>query len=247
MNDARHLSLTNVGFTEKEAQIFTALSELGEGTASQIAKRAQLKRPIVYLILEKLVKQGTVLEIPKQRIKRYASIEPTKLIRVLESNVEQLRTMLPLFRAFQRKGDKKPQVEMFETKEGIASVYRMLQEAKVSRFLSTYSRLKEFFPEEVERWGARGADVKYKNTSRRLCPDESEAKKLAAIMRENKTQLFRFLPKQTKLAMDFSICDDLLVITSFDPLFCLAIRSQDLANSAAVLFDLAWEKQRGTK
>lgn len=245
MLDARLLSLTNVGFTEKEARIFTALSELGEGTASQIAERAQLKRPIVYLILEKLVKHGTVLELPKQRVKRYASIEPTKLVRVLQANVEQLRTMLPLFRVFQRQGKQKPQIELFETKEAIASVFRTLEEEKSCRYVSTYSRLKEHFPVEVARWAARGANAKYQNESKHLCVDEREGRELAKRMAMNKKQHFRFLPKQTNLAMDLSISDSFLAITSFQPLFILVIRSTDLARSVNTIFDLAWETQKG--
>lgn len=243
MSDARLTSLIDVGFTEKEARIFTALSELGEATASQIAERASLKRPIVYLTLEELVKQGMVLEIPKQRIKRYASIEPTKLVRVLQANVEHLRTMLPLFRAFQRQGHQKPQIEIFETKEAIASVFRMLEEGKICRYVSTYSRLKEHFPIEIERWAARGANLKYQNESKHLCVDEPEGRELARIMKANKKQPFRFLPKQMKLVMDLSISDHVLAITSFDPLFTIVLRSPELASSVSVVFDLAWEKQ----
>lgn len=237
------MALIDVGLTEKEARIFTALSELGEATVSQIAKQAQLKRPIVYLTLEKLVKQGTILEIPKQRVKRYAAIEPTKLIRVLESNIEHLRMMVPLFRAFQRRGNQKPQVELFEGRESVASVFRMLEESKMSRYASSYGRLREYFPLEVERWKARGANREYKNIGKHLCVDESEGRVFAKAMQRNPKQPFRFLPKGTKLAMDLTISDDVLVITSFQPLFCLVLRSADLASSAAIIFDLAWEKQ----
>jgi len=40
--------------------------------------------------------------------------------------------------------------------------------------------------------------------------------------------------------MDFTIADDILGITSFDPLFIVVIHSAGIASSAAQLFDLAW-------
>ena len=86
--------------------------------------------------------------------------------------------------------------------------------------------------------------MNYKNESKHLCVDEPEGRKLAEAMKENKKQLFRFLPKQTELAMDLSLSDDVLAITSFQPLFSLVIRSSDLARSVSVVFDLAWERQK---
>lgn len=242
MHDARLVSLVDVGFSDKEARIFVALSELGEATASQIATRANLKRPIVYLVLEKLVKNGAVLELPRQRVKRYACIEPSKLVHVLQANIEHLRTMLPLFRVFERGGRQKPQVEMFETKEAVASVFRMLEQGKVCRYVSMYSRHRQYFPHELARWATRGADAKYRNHSKHLCVDEPEGRGLALAMQGNKYQSFRFLPKNTDLAMDLSIADDIVVLTSFQPLFAIVLRSPDLARSLAVVFDLAWER-----
>lgn len=48
----------NIGFDQKESKTYLALLELGQGTATKISKQAQLKRAIIYHVLERLKKKG---------------------------------------------------------------------------------------------------------------------------------------------------------------------------------------------
>ena len=43
-------TIESIGFRPKESQVYLALLELGTGTVSQIAKTAELKRPVTYIM-----------------------------------------------------------------------------------------------------------------------------------------------------------------------------------------------------
>ena len=64
-NDYLNL-LSSIGLQQKEAKVYLALLELEQGTVSKIAKLSGLKRPTIYLILDDLIKNGYVTELPDQ-------------------------------------------------------------------------------------------------------------------------------------------------------------------------------------
>lgn len=57
-----HRFFTQLGFTEKEAEIFLALYKLGTKPASSIASYLHMERTSVYKSLLKLTQEGVVLE-----------------------------------------------------------------------------------------------------------------------------------------------------------------------------------------
>ena len=59
--------LVKVGLNEKESRVYLALLELGSGTAYAVAKKAGIKRPTAYIVLDELRKRGLVLKIPKSK------------------------------------------------------------------------------------------------------------------------------------------------------------------------------------
>jgi predicted transcriptional regulator len=46
--------LRNIDFTDKQASVYVALLELGEATKTELARKANIKRPTLYLVLEQL-------------------------------------------------------------------------------------------------------------------------------------------------------------------------------------------------
>lgn len=230
---------TGVGFEQKEAAVYLALTELGQATASRVADHAGLKRPIVYHVIERLKQRGYVQEVPDSKVKRFTATEPSRVLQHSQLAVEEFRFMLPIIRALQEKGVAKPRIEYFEGRDAILTVYRLFDKAKRVRFLTSMRNLSHFIPEEVESWIER---------EKRL-PKDREVQELLVDTPEDRRWSKRALPSGRRVAilppniafdMDFSISEDLLAITSFDPLFIVVIHSESIARSAATLFDLAW-------
>ena len=240
MTDSIASTLVSVGLTQKEASVFLALLALGQGSASTIAERAGIKRSIAYHTLQSLVDRGFALEIPGQKVKRYGAVSPTRLLQYVQANTENLRMILPLLRGLEQQSDEKPLVEVHEGKEAVLAIYRSMEFAKHSRYLTCWNHLEKEFPEEVKRWSINAASPKNPNEVKNLIIDDAMGREMLARMKKNTKQQFRLLPKETKFEMNFGIADNTLAITSFKPLFVVVIHSSQVTACAALLFDLAW-------
>ncbi len=241
MADAMLTTLTSVGLTDKESRAYVALLSLGQGTAAAIAERAGIKRSIAYFTLQSLVDHGYVVEIPGEKVKRFAAVEPARLLKSVQANAENLRMMLPLLRGLFQGSDTKASVEIHEGREAILPVYRMMESAKKSYYMTNWEKLYELFPEEAQRWSVTAANEKNPNVTKNLIIDSPAGRDIMVKMRENKKQSFRLLPAGTDYQMNFGIADNVLAITCFSPLFVVVIRSEQVVSAASLLFELAWK------
>jgi sugar-specific transcriptional regulator TrmB len=244
MNDPLLSTLEAVGLSDKESRVFVALVGMGEATAGDVAKKSGLKRSIVYFTLERLITQGLCQEIVGHKVKRYEAVPAARLYQHVQANVENLRLILPLLRAMQHGGGEKPRVELVEGKEAILPVYRSMEHAKESRYFTSWNNLKTAFPEEVRRWAVHAADVKNPNEVKNLIVDDVAGREMARAMRSNPKQQFKLFPKNEKFSMNFGIADTTVAITNFEPLFCVVIHSQAVADCLRIVFDLAWTSAR---
>jgi len=83
--------LEQTGFTQKEAGVYLALLELGKGTVTQISKITKLKRSIIYVLLEGLIKRGCANKIPGLKINEYHAIDPSFILSQLKTTTKQRR------------------------------------------------------------------------------------------------------------------------------------------------------------
>lgn len=247
MDDPIISTLTAVGLTDKEARAYTALLSLGTGTASAIAEKAGIKRSIAYFTLESLTEKGYARELADEKVKHFVAVEPARLLRSVQANAENLKMMLPLLRGLFQGGDTKATVEIHEGKEAILPVYRMMENGHQSYYMTNWERLYEVFPEEVKRWGVAAANPKNPNVTKNLIVDSPAGRDIMKKMAGNSKQSFRMLPKGTDYQMNFGISDNILAITSFDPLFVVVIRSDQTVKAASLLFELAWQSAKPIK
>lgn len=235
--------LESSGFTLKEAQVYMALLELSTGTVTEISKITKLKRAIIYVILEGLIKRGYASELPDQKINTYQAVDPSFILNQLKITTKNFSEMLPLFRTLGNKGKKKPKIRYYDTKEGILNIWNNeMNYAKNSFFISSYRRIEDYFPGITAEWIGKAKKGLVNTGFRHLISDSPFEVGLA---REFKAinQRVRVLPELKNLQMDFTIFDNSLAITSLeeDP-FIVIIESEDLVNSMRPLFEIAWMK-----
>lgn len=247
MADPILATLTSVGLTDKEAKAYVALLSVGSGTASAIAGRAGIKRSIAYFTLGSLVERGYAQEVPGEKVKRFVAVEPARLLTSVQANTENLRMMLPLLRGLFQGHESKASVEIHEGRAAILPVYRMMENAKTSYYMTNWEKLYAEFPEEAQRWGVAAANAKKPNVTKNLIVDSPAGRDIMKKMHENKKQSFRLLPAGTDYQMNFGIADNVLAITSFSPLFVVVIRSEQVVAAASLLFDLAWKSAKTVK
>ena len=91
--------LGKFGLTPKEIQAYLAMIKLGPATAGQIASRAGLKRPTVYIILEELRQKELLLKIPHTKKAIYQAKSPQELYNQMAEQVGELHEALPQLRS----------------------------------------------------------------------------------------------------------------------------------------------------
>lgn len=232
-------TIKNLGFGEKESRVYLALLEMGEGAVTEVAKRAEIKRAITYHVLDDLVLQGYAQEVLGHKVKKFAATDPMKIFQNVKASLEDFRFMLPVIRSLQSKAGNKPRVEFYDTPKAVLGIYRLIDQMPSARFMSSVDRVNDFFPQAVNQWlmGYKNGTIKLKG--KHLLSDTEKdrwwGREVSIYGQE-----VRILPEGAHTEMDFSITDNMLAITSFDPLFVVVIRSESIARSAAQLFDLAW-------
>jgi len=242
MDEKLSTLLQNIGFTEKEALVYLSLMELGSGTVSQIAQRAKLKRSIIYIILEGLIKRGYVSEMPETKISRYIAVDPTKILSDLKNKMTDLKSLLPSLLAIYNKPAWKPKINYFEGPEGVLSVYHQINQSKEASFISSTERIKEYLPEEVSYWEKNLKEGTIPLIGKNLLSNTETDRQFANKLKSTKQQI-KFLPKGLTLDMDISIWENKVALTSLkDHLFIVVIESTALFNSMKTIFDLLWEQ-----
>lgn len=233
--------LEQSGFTEKEAKVYLALLELGKGDVSDIAKIAELKRSIIYVLLEGLMKRGYASELPNMKINTYQAADPSVILNRLKTTTRNFSEMITFLQTLHNKGKKRPKITYHETKEGIWNVYQEMNQSKEAFFISSYEKINRVFPGAIEEWinlYKRGIiPLKAKHLVANNPFDLDVMRKFSRISQE-----VRYLPEIKEFNMDFTIFKNKLAITSLeDNPFIVVIESESLINSIRSIFEIAWK------
>lgn len=235
--------LEGIGLNENEAKAYLALLELGEASVAQIASKAKLKRPTMYLIAESLKEKGLVGMVKKRKKTLFLAKDPRKIIEMLEERKEKINRVMPQLLSITNFIDKKPQIEFFEGQEGIKEMYRDTLNYPNQEMLAFFSDsyvgfLDEsfvenyYFPKRVEK----------KIWARVILPDQEAMRKIAAndVAHLRKTKI---VPKGTyNISIEINIYGKNKVgIVSFEEQFALIIKSSRIYESLRNIFNLAWD------
>jgi sugar-specific transcriptional regulator TrmB len=116
--------LEKLNLTQREADVYVELLELGETTVEQISRKSKIKRTSVYDVIEALKGKGLIGTTKRKKRTLYYAEDP----RILENQLEEKKTVLegilPQLLSMASCIDKKPDVKYFEGSEGIKNVYQ---------------------------------------------------------------------------------------------------------------------------
>lgn len=240
--------LEGAGLTKKEALVYLALLEFEYANVTEISKLTGLKRSIIYVILEGLIKRGYASEILSKKINTYQAIDPAVMLAQMKEASRNFTEMLPILRTLGIRGEKKPKIRYYDTKEGILKVWENeMNTAKDAFFISSYKRIEDFFPGKINEWIDKAHKGMVRPGFRHLISDsrfELElVEKFLAVNHE-----VRILPDLLDPDMDFTIFDNKLGITSLEENpFIIVIESETLVNSMRPIFEILWEKGKNLK
>ncbi|MBI1961152.1 MAG: hypothetical protein HYS45_00445 [Parcubacteria group bacterium] len=234
--------LQNLGLSEKEAQIYLALLELGKSTVVQIAKQAKIKRPTTYLILDSLKQKGLVSEIPEQSRTWYAPESPEALEQTVKHALSDFHELLPVLKSSFSRGTK-PTIRYYDDRDVIENLYynEIFPARKLYFYGTSVKKINETWPNMFEQWERYWWPKKSRAGHKVFEIVDNDPEDIAYAKQSIGKREVRIAPKGKQFLADNAIADDKIMITSFDPVFAVIIESPQLADTYRALVELAWE------
>lgn len=243
------LHLTELGFTEKSAQIYLAALGLGTTTISDIAKKSGLKRPTVYIHIEELLKNGLLETIQIKKRLYYRATDPSFLERRAERQLEKIQTILPEITALYTKTINKPKISVLEGRVGVEQVYREIIDQAWNLCLWSNTAQVENYFHPLSRDLAHA--VREKNVrAREIVADTKAARRASNIYGRicGKTYTAR-VATADGIGNDNIIYNNVVAIFRLYEYNFYVVRIEDatVADSMRALFEMAWKAAKPFK
>jgi len=147
MDNSLIAGLANLGFNEKQSQVYLALLKLGKGSAYAISEQSGLKKPTTYVILDELIERGAAHKIPKAAKKLYKAVPPEMLIHDAEQRMKQARDLLPSLKSLAGTKPEKMNVLHFEGLKAFReALHYRIDECFGKEIVGFYAEAKDMSP-----------------------------------------------------------------------------------------------------
>lgn len=237
--------LRELGFSEKESAVYMTLLSVGSAVASDIARRAGIKRSTAYVILESLAERGLVSAVDRRGIRVYHAAPAEQLVQYMknmasryEGFADTAKELLPALKASRRlENASAPKVRFFEGQKAIRSVYEdtlaSLEEIRVHANFAHAMR-------DGKGVAAKGKqDIKIQkivldtpDARRRIAPDKEGLRKILLNSREHGGS-----------SSEMNIYDDRVVFISPSENFALIAESKEFASAMKKMCDASEQKK----
>lgn len=236
---------TSAGLTDKEAQIYLALLNLGEASVIDVAKFAGLKRTTVYNILPDLMMRGLISAAGRAHKRKFFVEDVRHLKMQAEDREKKINRLLPELQAMHNILPSKARITYYEGEGGMRALYRdTLDSQKPGDTMYAFTGM-------INMWSVMPKDfvddyikerVNKKIRIKVIAPKSLEAdewvKTAAATLREiklinNSTQVF---------SSDMEIYDNKVALISYKENFVgVIIESKEICQMMRAAFQVMWE------
>lgn len=235
------LSLSELGLSEQQSAVYLAALELGFGSISDIAKKASIKRPTAYNVIDDLMQKNLISRSPKGKRTMYVAEPPQNLLQSVRAQEDKLMNMLPQLEALRKAGPHRPRIRFYEGKEGVRTLYREMFKThhKILAIASMERFSKIFTPEENQEFfellraeGGSISDLLDDSAATRAYSRHAYRKGLGSI---------KYLPHDFKVEVDMLIQGDKVSIISFVEMIGIIIDNSAIAQAQRQLFNFMWK------
>ncbi len=242
-------SLLSIGLSEKEANVYLALLEMGKGTVARIARKASINRTTGYDILDNLVAKGLASVSGKEPKQEYVAEAPDKLKSLIESEIEKKKQELELAEKVipQLKSihniSERPKVMFYEGKEGLEQVYEdtLTSHEQIRAYANVnemHTALPHYFPRYYLRRTSKNISIRAiipanEKGLERASKDKQETRESALVPADK----YYFSP-------EINIYDNKVMIASWKEKLGIIIESQEIAEAMKTIYELAWTEAK---
>lgn len=151
--DKRHELVNDLGFSEKKASVYLTLVRFGEMSASQVAKRANLKRTTVYNILPELLNEGYIAKTKTSGNTVYFVNKVEDLERFFNEKKNRVTALVSELKKSVGSFDFQPKISIYEGVGGMKKYYQdIIDSVKPGENILTFinsDTLDFFVPEKL--------------------------------------------------------------------------------------------------
>ena len=239
--------LEKIGLKEKEAKVYIALLKKGSSLANSLSKETEILRSSIYDYLDILVDKGFVSYAIKSGKKYFTAVNPKKILDNFEEQREKeelaLKEIVPKLVELQNISKKKANVEIFEGKEGMKSVFSYILKDSPKEILVYGSsgvsyKLLPFF---MEHWHKQR--IKQRISAKIIYNNVSESRERIKKGPSIKFMNIKFMPIKNFSLTGTLIYHNKVLITMWNPEMPLAIviESEEIAKDYKDNFKILWE------
>lgn len=233
--------LQRIGLNEKEAKVYLTLLELKESPISLIAKKSNLKRPTVYIILETLEKNGFASHFKREKVLYYRASDPKLILESEKNKIQELERALPDLQSIQSRFEIVPQMSVYQGKNGLIQIMEDTLNSKEELLcwcdvdLATNTILSDYFPRYLEKkiqkkiW-LKGIFMHNEGGLRHKKNQDTELREVYLIPKDK----FPF-------KNEINIYDDKVAIISHEDCVGVIIQNKSIADTQKAIFNLAFE------
>lgn len=241
-------ALKRIGLDQKQALIYVKALALGEASMTELARSAALKRPSVYLSVEKLIVKGLLSEARKGKRKVYSATHPRRLLDIIRLQSRDVEEMLPEFVALHSAPKEKPKIQAFEGEEGVRMLYRELYQSLSNKeealWVSNIGALKKCLPEALTEYKKMLRELHHPKI-RELNFGDEDGKRWSSEIRgfKGKNHFIRTLPTDFAFGLSDNLIfgNKLVLFSLHGNIFVTVVESEDIAKTYRALFEWAWK------
>lgn len=240
--------LNQIGLSEKEANLYQLMLELGAQPAGKVVLTADMPRGTVYEILNQLTEKGLIDQYQNNKnvtvfrakhpyaLKEYIENQKTKI----EQTESQLDSVFADFVNLYSTAQNRPGVKFYEGREGIIKIYEeILRENKPIDSIEEKGDMNAYIPDYVPIFVKKRVNKKLPN--RVISPDTNV---------NNITNPDKFITAKTIPAdkfpfrMDIKITGQKVSLITFngEQASGILIDNKEIADNFQMLFDFLWGK-----
>lgn len=237
-------ALQTIGFSEKQAQVYVALLQLGPSSAYVIAEKSGLKKPTTYVILEELREKGVVKRVPRKRKQLYVAQVPQEVFAHAHEQMQQAQNVLPQLEALTRTSPTKVHALYFEGTTGIkhAVEYRLKEKQgeEIIGFNAQVEDVDDEFRDYIDEYNdkLKRLDIRVRS----IVPKHQSLKRFRRQDQAYNRTVKEVSQKEYSSSISIEAFDDIVRIIDFTNDQAMVIENSNVAGTVRQIFEMVWKK-----
>lgn len=234
-------TLTKIGLSEREAQVYVAALDLGPSGVVALSRRTGLNRPAVYSIIESLKGRG-LMETRLDGLKtHFAALSPDQFDALISDQRRIFKSVLPdLMAKFKLRGSKS-QIKYYAGFESIKSIYeellRQLRNGDYFYVMSNQNNWTDNFEIDwLENWIERRSR---KQLNTKVILTNTERNRFAQTMNKAWNQEVRLIEKSIDVEILITPTS-YIMISLKEPVGGTLIENEETVATQKELFEYIW-------